>query len=48
MPENVLKINNSTFNGNRHSIVFRHYDDTVDVFGNLRKRFFIILIFNEK
>lgn len=38
MPDNQLIINNSTFSENRHSIVMRHYDDTTDVFGNLRKR----------
>ncbi|RNA26979.1 bark beetle isoform X1 [Brachionus plicatilis] len=39
MPENVIKINNSTFFSNRHSIVMRHYDETLDLFGNLRKRY---------
>lgn len=39
MPENVIKINNSTFFSNRHSIVMRHYDESLDVFGNLRKRY---------
>ena len=38
MPENQLVINNSTFVNNRHAIVLRHYDDTHDVFGNIRKR----------
>ena len=38
MPDNILNIHNSSFYNNRHSIVVRHYDDTEDVFGNLRKR----------
>ncbi|CAF0869334.1 unnamed protein product [Brachionus calyciflorus] len=39
MPENVIKINNSTFLQNRHSIVMRHYDESIDIFGSLRKRY---------
>ncbi len=39
MPDNQLIINNSTFVNNRHSIVLRHYDDTTDVFDNIRKRY---------
>jgi len=38
MPDNILNIHNSSFYNNRHSIVVRHYDDTEDNFGNLRKR----------
>jgi hypothetical protein len=39
MPDNIFKIFNSTFINNRHSIVMRHYDDIVDIFGNLRRRY---------
>lgn len=38
MPDNQIVINNSTFINNRHAVVIRHYDDTDDVFGNIRKR----------
>ncbi len=38
MPDNVFSIINSTFISNRHAIVYRHYDDTEDEYGNLRKR----------
>jgi hypothetical protein len=39
MPDNAITILNSTLTLNRHSIVYRHYDDTEDVYGNLRKRY---------
>lgn len=38
MPENRIKIHNSTFIKNRHSIVMRQYEDVLDIFGNIRKR----------
>jgi hypothetical protein len=39
MPENVLRIHNSTFINNRHAIVVRQYEASLDIFGNLRKRY---------
>jgi hypothetical protein len=39
MPENLLRIHNSTFINNRHAIVLRQYEDSLDVFGNIRKRY---------
>ena len=44
MPDNLIGIVNSTFVNNRHSVVLRHYDDSYDVFGSLRKRFSSILL----
>lgn len=41
MPENILKIHNSTFIKNRHSIVTRQYEDILDIFGNIRRRFVV-------
>jgi hypothetical protein len=39
MPDNIINIHNSTFINNRHAVVVKHYDETVDMFGNLRKRY---------
>ncbi len=39
MPDNLIGFVNSTFVNNRHSIVMRHYDDSIDVLGNLRRRY---------
>ena len=39
MPDNVIRVHNSTFEDNRHALVVRHYDETVDAQGNLRKRY---------
>lgn len=46
MPDNQIGIINSTFFNNRHSIVLRHYDDSYDVFGSLRKRSVQFLFLN--
>jgi hypothetical protein len=43
MPDNIINIHNSTFYNNRHAVVVRHYDDTIDIFGNLRKRYLSII-----
>ena len=39
MPENIFRIENSTFINNRHSIVVRQYEESLDIFGNRRKRY---------
>ena len=39
MPTNVLRIHNSTFINNRHAVVVRQYEESLDIFGNLRKRY---------
>lgn len=39
LPDNLIRVHNSTFITNRHAVVVRHYEETLDVFKNIRRRY---------